>query len=385
MKLARFARRSLAVTAAALIALATFAPDDADARAGRSGSFGSRGSRTFDAPPPTATAPGAQQMQRTQSQPNVGAPSAGAQRPATQAQQPGRFGGMFGGGLMAGVMGGLLGAGLFGLLTGSGFLGGLGSLASMLGLIIQVVLVVLVVRFAINWFRRRQEQGSGSQGSGSQPSAYGRSTYQPSPAGVGAGSAPASYQPSPVARPVLADVASTNSSSDRFDYPSGSPGQSSGPGYGAPSQQSGEVTIETSDYDAFERMLRNVQDAWTRQDMGALRELATHEMYEMFTDDLAEMSREGVVNRVSDVKLLQGDLAESWSENGEDYATVAMRYELVDVTEDVRTREVVDGDPSRPTEATELWTFVRPSAGGEWRLSAVQQAEEQKKSSGWFG
>ena len=33
---------------------------------------------------------------------------------------------------------------------------------------------------------------------------------------------------------------------------------------------------------------------------------------------------------------------------------------------------VVGGDPSRPTESTELWTFRR-DRGGPWLLSAIQQ------------
>ena len=40
----------------------------------------------------------------------------------------------------------------------------------------------------------------------------------------------------------------------------------------------------------------------------------------------------GVVNQVSDVKLEQGDLAEAWREGNVDYATVAMRFRLVDRT-----------------------------------------------------
>ncbi len=360
-----FVRRALSVLAAAMLVATTFAPVDADARAGKGGSFGSRGSRTFDAPPPTATAPGAQQMQRSTTQPGFGnsSPSTAAPRPAA------RSGGLFGGGLMGGIMGGLLGAGLFGLLSGSGFLGGLGSLAGLIGLLIQVALVVIVVRFALNWFRNRQQGGSSS------PSSY------PAPAGAGAGGR-SPYQP---AQPAPASV-----NADRFDYPGRGSVPPAGGSYGAGQYggqdsrpPSGEVTIDASDYEAFERMLKDVQDAWSRQDLGTLHRLATPEMSQMFADDLAELSRDGVVNRVSDVRLLQGDLAEAWSENGEDYATVAMRYALIDVTEDARTRQIVDGDPNRPTEATELWTFVRPSVGGEWRLSAVQQSEEQKK--GMFG
>jgi predicted lipid-binding transport protein (Tim44 family) len=73
------------------------------------------------------------------------------------------------------------------------------------------------------------------------------------------------------------------------------------------------------------------------------------------------------------VKLLQGDVAESWREQGREYATVAMRFGLRDWTTDRATGRVVEGDPDRPTEATEVWTFVRPR-GGNWLLSAIQRA-----------
>ena len=49
-----------------------------------------------------------------------------------------------------------------------------------------------------------------------------------------------------------------------------------------------------------------------------------------------------------------------------------MRFSLVDATRRLADGAVVEGDPNRRTETTELWTFVRPS-GGTWVLSAIQQ------------
>jgi predicted lipid-binding transport protein (Tim44 family) len=91
-----------------------------------------------------------------------------------------------------------------------------------------------------------------------------------------------------------------------------------------------------------------------------------------FERDLAEDAARGVRNHVRDPKLLQGDLAEAWREGNLDYATVAMRFSLTDYTEELSSGRVVEGDPTRQTEATELWTFARPR-GGKWQLSAVQQ------------
>jgi predicted lipid-binding transport protein (Tim44 family) len=74
---------------------------------------------------------------------------------------------------------------------------------------------------------------------------------------------------------------------------------------------------------------------------------------------------------VFNTKLLQGDLAEAWREGETDYASVAMRYSLIDKTVDRATGRLVEGSES-PTEATEVWTFLRPR-GGNWELSAIQQ------------
>ena len=76
-----------------------------------------------------------------------------------------------------------------------------------------------------------------------------------------------------------------------------------------------------------------------------------------------------MVNRISDVKLLQGDLAEAWREGDTDYATVAMRYSLKDRSVDRASGRVVERGPD---EATEVWTFMR-ARGGNWILSAIQQ------------
>jgi predicted lipid-binding transport protein (Tim44 family) len=57
---------------------------------------------------------------------------------------------------MGGLAMGFLGAGLFGLLSGSGFFGGLGSLMGILGLAVQIALVVLHRALALNYFRNRQ-------------------------------------------------------------------------------------------------------------------------------------------------------------------------------------------------------------------------------------
>jgi predicted lipid-binding transport protein (Tim44 family) len=332
-----------------MVALATaliLAGSAAEARVGGGrGSFGSRGARTWSAPQSTPTAPGsASPIQRSQV-PNQGPAMNRPGTPAPNVAQPRRFG--FGTGLMAG----LFGAGLLGMLMGNGFFGGLAGLASIFGLLLQIGLVVLLVSFAMKWFRRRQEPAYQGQGyarsmGGSVPPAGGRPMGGGMMGGLGGGL-----------------------------------GGSALGGLGRASQSQGaqrrpgvrdEVGIGEKDYAAFERTLVEVQDAYSRQDVAKLWTLATPEMAGYMQEELNDNASRGVVNKVSNVRLVQGDLSEAWREGATEYATVAMRYALTDVMTDKATGRVVEGDPSRVEEALEVWTFRRDQ-GGSWKLSAIQQ------------
>jgi predicted lipid-binding transport protein (Tim44 family) len=135
------------------------------------------------------------------------------------------------------------------------------------------------------------------------------------------------------------------------------------------------IKLAPEDFNAFERMLGEMQTAYSREDIGALRLMATPEMASGFDDEFEANRRKGVVNRVSEVKLLSGDLSEAWREGADEYATVAMRFALNDVMEDRATGKPAPGSPGR-TEATEVWTFRREAGEGPqgWKLSAIQQA-----------
>jgi predicted lipid-binding transport protein (Tim44 family) len=307
----------------------------ADARANRGGSAGSRGSNTFSAPPATKTAPtAAQPMQRTQAQPTA---------PAAAPAAKGGFFNRPGMGMLGGLAAGFLGAGLLGMLFGGGLFGGLGGIASMFGLLLQVGLIALVAMLALRWWRSRNAP---SYASGPANFDAG-SSQQPSASGPGAGG---------------------------FGQRVGGLGGGAGFGAGAAAAApvvTGPIKITPDDYDAFERLLGEVQTAWSNEDKAALSRLTTPEMESYFTADLADNATKGVVNKVTDVKLLQGDLAEAWHEGSDDYATVALRFGLVDKTIDRATGRVVEGS-DQPVEATELWTFVRPN-NGHWMLSAIQQ------------
>jgi predicted lipid-binding transport protein (Tim44 family) len=122
-------------------------------------------------------------------------------------------------------------------------------------------------------------------------------------------------------------------------------------------------------------MLKDVQLAYANADVNRLGGLLTPEMLSHFARELDENKRRGVSNDLSEPKLLQGDLAESWREDGGEYATVALRYEIIDALVEQKTGRVIEGSTSEPQEVVELWTFWRPAGAGpdKWELSAIQQ------------
>jgi predicted lipid-binding transport protein (Tim44 family) len=334
----------------AAIAVMGFVIGEADARVGKGSSMGSRGNRTFSAPPPTNTAPTASPFQRSITQPNAARPSTPAGAPATG--MAGRPGGMFGGGLLGGLAAGFIGAGLFGMLFGHGFMGGLGGFASILGLILQVGLVIIVARLAWSWWQRRQQpQEAYASGPSMRDNPMG-SRDNPM------GNSGSMSNGSPMASGGLAGMFGLGGSQPQEQEMSGTP-----------------IEISPQDYDTFERLLGEIQHAFSDEDLNALRTRTTPEMLSYFSEDLSDNASGGVINKISDVKLLQGDLAEAWSEGNAEYATVAMRFSLIDQVLDRATQEVVGGSATDHEEATEMWTFRRVPQG-VWVLAGIQQIDE---------
>src|SRR3954447_23643417 len=229
--------RGIVQTIAIVLSLAVpvmFAVSAADARIGGGGSSGSRGSRTFSAPPSTSTAPNAAQpFNRTMAQPGSPGMAAGAANKGGFFNRPGM-------GMLGGLAAGFLGAGLLGMLFGGGMFGGLGGLSSIIGLILQIGLIIIVVKLSMNWWQRRNATASAYAGpSGAGPTASGgplASFRSGSGFGLGSGSAP--------------------------------------------------LEIGPSDYEAFERLLGEIQAAWSNEDIAKLHTLATPEMVSYFTEDL---------------------------------------------------------------------------------------------------
>lgn len=329
--------RFAALIAGLVLAFSMVAMEHAEAR--RGGSFGSRGMRTFQSAPPTRTAPAPTAPVERSMTPNTGV-NTPVRQPQAGLQRPGFMSG-FGGTMMRGL---LLG-GLIGLLVGQGF----GGLAGMFGFLLQALLIGGAIMLAIRFFR--------SQSAGGPASAL-----------AGAGNAQSSNAQASrfENRATVQQQADTARS---FTIP----GFGGGSGGGSPATGSEEITLAQTDLDAFQQLLTDVQEAFGREDHAALRRATTPEMVSYLSEELADNAQKGLRNDVSDITLLQADIAESWREDDRDYATAALRYESRDVMRQRATGKVVEGDDEHPTETTELWTFMREN-GSNWKLSAIQQA-----------
>lgn len=293
------------------------APSLAEARAGGGkSSTGNRGARTFDQ--------------------NSAAPITRSTNPSPQAASPAA--GMAGAGaanrggffsrnpLLWGLAGGFLGGMLFSSLGGFGT-----ALGGILQFLIIGLLIFLAIRLAMRLFGNR----SAPAGAGARGGFGGGPMPQPVPRAVGAAVAP------------------------------------------APRFRGVDTTVNDSDLEAFQTVHAAVQEAWSNGDLGRLRQLMTPEMVGYFSEELSGKASRGVHNVVSNVKLLAGDITESWEEGDLQYATAYMKWSATDFMARLdrspgASDYVAGGDPNRPVESEEVWTFVR-RRGGNWLLSAIQQ------------
>lgn len=318
---------SLILALASVLAFAV--PDLAEAR--RGGSFGSRGMRTYSPPPATRTAPRQTAPVERSMAPKPAAGQPSAARPQAAGAAVARRPGLLGNPLVRGL---LLG-GLIGALLGYGF----GGAAGALGAILQIALFAGLALLAMNLFAAWRARRSG-----------------PATATAAGGDG----------RPSFA-------SQFQFEQPAVPAGSGAYLTGQAVAEPSDEIGIEQADLDAFEQLLKEVQGAFGAEDYAAIRDRSTPEVMSYLAEELGRNATNGLRNEVRDITLVQADLSEAWREDDVDYATAALAYDSIDVMRDRTTGAVREGDPERPTRATELWTFSR-RPGEPWKLSAIQEA-----------
>lgn len=317
--------------------------------------------------------------------------------------------------MLGGIMGGLIGAGIGSALFGhSPALAAASEAApgaSMLGTVLQVALIGGLAWLAFQMFRRRRPQEShvahgytmdrlsafdrrqpdllsppkaaeyGSHGGGlslDPADRLGGSLPGPRLGSVpsvghphhgGIPSIEARHEPSFAPSPI-----SRTQTVENFREPSFSTSSSSAAVPSSLPRADKEFEVGATDQEQFGTLLQAVQSAWSKGDLAALRRVVTPEVLAFLSEDLARDASRGVRNVVEDVVLLKGVVTESWRDGDLEFSTAKMTFSCRDFTIRLQDEKIVDGDPRKAVEATELWTFVRSSDGGRWLLSAIEQA-----------
>ena len=351
---ARARRRIFAAGLAALTLSLTLA-DTADA-ARRGGSFGSRGSRTFQSSRPMFGGSNAAPITRSMSAPRPASPASqrpGFNAPGVQPQRGGflrRWGGP--------ILGGLALGGLVGMLMGHGF----GGAAGFLGMLLQIALVAGAAWLVMRLIRGRGRPAGASAFDGAAPSGFG-GPPQPSASPFGGSSAFSQPTPQPVA-PAWGSQSQTQ-------------GQGWTPGFSAaPAPRADELGLGQPDVDAMEQVFLEVQAAYAAEDYNRVRERTTPEIMSFLAEELGTNASEGRRNEIRDIRVLSREVTEAWREGDIDYATLGVRFTSLDWMVDRATGQVAAGDPARPIETSEYWTFVRPVqafGAAPWKVTAIQE------------
>jgi predicted lipid-binding transport protein (Tim44 family) len=106
-----------------------------------------------------------------------------------------------------------------------------------------------------------------------------------------------------------------------------------------------------------------------------LKNLLNSEVYDGFNGAIAERERRGEQIDQSFVGIKSADLVEAELKGGIAHLTVKFVSELISATRD-RAGVVINGDPKRIREVTDIWTFARDAASRDpnWKLIATQAA-----------
>ena len=290
----------------------TFTDDALAARLGGGSSFGSKPFMSTPAPAPRPQQPS------FQSKPNPSQPQA---QPSPAASRPG---GLFGG--MGGLMGGLLAGTLIGsLLGGHGFAG---------GGFMDILLFGLMIFIGLKLF------------------AAFRSSQRPAQAGAGAQDTQnSSAQPE---AGMMREDASGNGW-EALRNQGAAQAEAPGPQIPMPPGFDAEEFLRGAKM-AYTRL----QAAWDKRDMNDISQFATEAVQQSVREQMAADPKPST----TEILLVNAQLLGVHDEGDEQYAQVFF---------DVLLRETPAQET--PSSVREVWHFMRPVSGGNWKLDGIQQVE----------
>jgi predicted lipid-binding transport protein (Tim44 family) len=110
-------------------------------------------------------------------------------------------------------------------------------------------------------------------------------------------------------------------------------------------------------------------------DDATLKQLLGSDVYDGFERAIRERESRGEKVESSLIGIDKADIIEAEVKNRTAYVTVKFVSELISVTRDAEG-EVVEGDPKKVREVTDIWTFARElgSKNPNWKLVATEAA-----------
>jgi predicted lipid-binding transport protein (Tim44 family) len=113
--------------------------------------------------------------------------------------------------------------------------------------------------------------------------------------------------------------------------------------------------------------------AFAQGDRGSLRQLLGNEVLEGFNAALDERDSRGETVETTFVGMEKAEITEASLKGGLAQVTVRFVSQLISVTRD-KAGTVVDGDPAKVVEVTDVWTFARElrSRDPNWKLVATE-------------
>ncbi len=143
------------------------------------------------------------------------------------------------------------------------------------------------------------------------------------------------------------------------------------------SRAEAQVNPETPDKDRFlqgaEVAFRQIVQAYADGNVQVLKKLLDGPLLETFEDAINKRKKEKKTLEILVPRIVTAEVLDKLEEKKTAYITVRFVSEQCLVTRNAKGK-VVQGDPDRYIEVTDIWTFARPvaSTNPNWKLVATQ-------------
>lgn len=116
--------------------------------------------------------------------------------------------------------------------------------------------------------------------------------------------------------------------------------------------------------------------AYAEGDRKALKPLLAREVYDGFVAAIGQRESRGEVMEFKFVGIDKADITDAALKGGTAHVTVKFRSKLISATYDTEGK-VIDGDPVRVSDVTDIWTFAREisSRDPNWKLVATESVD----------